>query len=378
MKQVTLRPVLGIHDADGSAMPGRLVDLLVEVHERGSIQLAALQLGLSYRHAWDLVRTGETFFGAPLVHMTRGKGSTLTELGTRIVWAERRAVARLRPMLDSLSSELAQELRAALSDAPAALTIHASHGFAIERLIQHLSDAGLRIAFTYASGTAAAAALREGACDLAGLHVPLGPMQAPVLAHYEAAFKGLDLAVIDIARRRQGLIVRPGNPKELYTVAHLAREGVRFVNRQPGSGTRLLLEGLLAEAGVDPARVAGFENVEDTHAAVAACVASGAADVGFGLETPARHFRLDFVPIASERYFLVCRRERVGTPAVSAVIDALRSPVLRASLAELPGYDPGAAGEVTPFGKAFAAAESPAGMQAATRAGSPGVTGATP
>ncbi len=353
MKQVSIRPVWTIQEPDGPPLPARLIELLVLVAEQGSLLNAARGLGMSYRRAWDVVREGEQQFGTPLLVMERGKGSTLTELGARIVWADKRIHARLRPALETLSSELAEELRGALSEAPAALRIQASHGFAIERLIDRLAQDGLKLSFSYASSAAAAAALREGACDVAGFHLPIGPMEAMALAHYQPWLQGLDLTLVDIATRRQGLMVRPGNPRELYALADLTRAPVRFINRQPGSGTRLLLEGLLKAQGIAPTRIAGFEQGEYTHAAVAAYVASGMADVGFGLEPPARHFKLDFVPIATERYFLLCRDDVMTAPAMQAVLSALRDPGFRATLAQLPGYDPADLGRAMPFQDAY-------------------------
>ena len=353
MKQVSIRPVWTIQEPDGPPLPARLIELLVLVAEQGSLLNAARGLGMSYRRAWDVVREGEQQFQMPLLVMERGKGSTLTELGARIVWADRRIHARLRPALETLSSELAEELRGALSEAPAALRIQASHGFAIERLIERLAQDGLKLTFSYASSAAAAAALREGACDVAGFHIPIGPMEAMALSHYQPWLQGLDLTLVDIATRRQGLMVRAGNPRELYALADLARAPVRFINRQPGSGTRLLLEGLLRAQGIAPTRIAGFEQGEYTHAAVAAYVASGMADVGFGLEPPARHFKLDFVPIATERYFLLCRDDVMAAPAMQAVLAALRDPDFRATLAQLPGYDPADLGRAMPFEAAY-------------------------
>lgn len=355
MKQVSIRPVWTIQEPDGPPLPARLIELLVLVAEQGSLLNAARGLGMSYRRAWDVVREGEQQFGTPLLVMERGKGSTLTELGARIVWADKRIHARLRPALETLSSELAEELRGALSEAPAALRIQASHGFAIERLIERLAQDGLKLTFSYASSAAAAAALIEGACDVAGFHIPIGSMEAMALAHYRQWLQGLDLTLVDIATRRQGLMVRPGNPRELYALADLARAPVRFINRQPGSGTRLLLEGMLRAQGILPTRIAGFEQGEYTHAAVAAYVASGMADVGFGLEPPARHFKLDFVPIATERYFLLCRDDVMAAPAMQAVLSALRDPGFRATLAQLPGYDPADLGRVMPFQEAYKA-----------------------
>ncbi len=353
MKQVSIRPVWTIQEPDGQPLPARLIELLVLVAELGSLLHAARGMGMSYRRAWDVVREGEQLFQTPLLVMERGKGSTLTELGARIVWADRRIHARLRPALETLSSELAQELRGVLSESPSALRIQASHGFAIERLIERLAQDGLKPAFSYASSTAAVAALREGACDIAGFHIPLGAMEFMALEHHRPWLQGLDLTLVGIATRRQGLMVRRGNPKELYALTDLSRPGVRFINRQPGSGTRLLLEGLLKSLNIAPTRIAGFEQGEYTHAAVAAYVASGMADAGFGLEPPARHFKLDFVPVATERYFLLCRDEVMHTPALQTVLSALRDPAFRASLATLPGYDPAAMGEVVPLSVAY-------------------------
>ncbi|MCA0241379.1 MAG: helix-turn-helix transcriptional regulator [Proteobacteria bacterium] len=360
MKQVSIRPVWTIQDGDQPPLPARLIELLVQVSECGSLLVAARTLKLSYRRAWDLVREGEQFFDAPLLVMARGRGSTLTELGARIVWADKRIHARLRPALETLSSELAEELRGALSEAPSALRIHASHGFAIERLIERLTKGGLKLAFHYASSSAAAAALRDGDCDAAGLHIPFGAMEAVAVRHYRTWLRELDLTLVDIATRRQGLMVRPGNPKELFALADLARPGVRFINRQSGSGTRLLLEGLLQAQGIAPTRIAGFEQGEYTHAAVAAYVASGMADAAFGLEPPARHFKLDFVPLASERYFLLCRDDVMDGAAMQAVLAALRDPGFKSQLAALPGYDPAAAGRATPLAEVYPAIDEAA------------------
>ena len=354
MKKIAIRPVWTIQDADGPPLPPRLLDLLVQVQAQGSL-LAACQLqGLSYRHAWDLVRQGEAHFGTTLLHMERGKGSRLTALGEKLVWADHRINARLGPVLESLASELATEIAQVMAEAPPVLRLQASHGFAVEQLIEQLARSGLAVEHRYVSSTAAAAALHDGACELAGLHVPLGPLQEPALAHYGRWLQADDLVVIDIATRRQGLMVAPGNPRKVYELADLLRPELRFINRQPGSGTRLLLEGLLAQAGVPSARIPGFEQGEFTHAAVAAFVASGMADVGFGLQTPATQFKLDFVPLASERYFLVGHGAALVSPLLAPVLALLRSPGFSQAVDALPGYRAEAAGRVTPLREAFA------------------------
>jgi len=238
--QVTIRPVWTIQDAHGAPpLPERLLALLVQVQAQGSLLAACERLGMSYRHGWALVRQGEARLEAPLLHMTRGKGSTLSPLGATLVWADRRITARLGPVLDSLASELASDIGQVLRHSPStALRLHASHGFAVEALVQTLARQGVAVARRYGSSVEAAAALHDGSCDVAGLHIPEGPLQNAALAHYARWLADPDLVLIDVATRRQGLMLAPGNPRKLYELADLLRPGVRFINRQAGSGTR--------------------------------------------------------------------------------------------------------------------------------------------
>jgi len=134
-------------------------------------------------------------------------------------------------------------------------------------------------------------------------------------------------------RREQGLIVAPRLKGKVSSLADLTRRDVRFINRQRGSGTRLLLDSLLADASVASARISGYEHEEFTHQAVAASIAAGAADVGLGLRAAAAQFKLHFVPLAVEIYRLAGRIETQNHPRVRALITAVRT-----NAARLPGY----------------------------------------
>jgi molybdate transport repressor ModE-like protein len=354
MHNIAIKPVWTIQNTQGQSLSPRLIELLASVQRTGSLQAACQALDMSYRHGWDLVRQAEALFGAPLLLMARGKGSRLTPLGEKLVWADHRIAARLNPILDTLASELSAEIGRALAHPAPPLRIHASHGFSIEKLIDALTRSGHAVERRYGSSIAAVAALHDGQCDVCGLHIPTGPLQAQALAHYAQWLKGDDWCVIDIATRRQGLMVAPGNPKKIYDLHDLLRDDVHFINRPIDSGTRHLLHLMLASERIDERGIKGFEQSESTHSAVATCVASGMADVGFGLETPARQFGLDFIPLAKERYFLVCRTATLAQPAVQALVDILRSPAFQQDVNALPGYDPRHAGTVTPLDQAFA------------------------
>jgi putative molybdopterin biosynthesis protein len=142
-----------------------------------------------------------------------------------------------------------------------------------------------------------------------------------------------------LAGRVHGLILPAGNPKRLSSLSDLTREDILFVNRQRGSGTRVLLDYQLRQNGLSPSQIRGYEREEFTHLAVAADVASGAADVGLGILAAARALNLEFVPVFQERYDLVIPREHYASPLLAPMLDILRGPDFRARVDRLGGYD---------------------------------------
>jgi molybdate-binding protein len=292
--------------------------------------------------------------------MERGKGSLLTPLGDKLVWADRRIAARLTPVLDSLASELEAEIGKLLKAPVPLLRIHASHGFAVQALHQFLGAAEVANDLRYCGGQEALASLLNGNCDVAGFHVPVGEFEPAAVAHYRPWLAAESQKLIHVATRRMGLIVAPNNPLKIYSLADLARPGVRFINRQPGSGTRFLLDLQLQRDGVSSADILGYEQVELTHAAVAAFVASGMADVGYGVETPARQFKLDFVQNQTERYFLLFNESAFGSPALQRMLEILRSDAFRNAVNALPGYTATDSGAIADLNAAFPTLGAPA------------------
>jgi putative molybdopterin biosynthesis protein len=159
--------------------------------------------------------------------------------------------------------------------------------------------------------------------------------------------------LITFVGRQQGLMVAAGNPKGIAGIQDLRRKDLRFVNRQLDSGTRVTVEQLLAKAGVDPGEIDGFDNAEPTHLAVAASVASGVADTGFGIQAAAAAFGLAFVPLIREQYYFVCLKEAVDRPPISQLRELLRRKEWQSLIADLPGYDIADAGEVVALRRAL-------------------------
>ena len=147
-----------------------------------------------------------------------------------------------------------------------------------------------------------------------------------------------DVAVIRLVHREQGLLVAPGNPLGLGGIEDLASPGVRYVNRQRGAGTRVLLDHLLSQLGIAPDSITGYAREEPTHLAVAAAVAAGRADAGLGIMAAAAPFGLDFVPVAREPYDLVVAPGALDGPQLAPLWSLLRDPGFQASVEALGGY----------------------------------------
>jgi molybdate transport repressor ModE-like protein len=356
MLKLTIHPVwvLRDHPEDERLMP-QLLALLAGIHETGSLVLACEKTGSSYRHGWGIVRKARQVFGASLVTSVRGRGAKLTSLGEALLWAEKRITARLSPTLEGLASELEAELERASPDSRGALRINASHAFAVTTLRDFLARRHIPVELNYRGSSEALATFHHAECDVAGFHVPRGELEAPVLALYAKWLKPHDHVLVHLVERRQGIIVAADNPMGITSIADLTRPHVSFVNRQPGSGTRIILEHLLERDGVSGKRIRGYERVEYTHAAVAAFIASGMADAGLGVETAARQFHLGFVPLMNERYFLVLRRKMLESPMIARLLGVMRSKEFKANLARLQGLDVAQCGAIEEIGDAFPA-----------------------
>jgi len=330
-----------------------LLSLLVAVQDTGSIAQAAKAVKLSYRYAWGLLRQAEELFGASLLHTERGRGTRLTALADKLVWADRRITARLSPMLESLSSELEAELGKMAEERLRMIRMDASHGFAVAALMVYLNKKEMPVELRYRNSTDAVAALSRRECDLAGFHVPTGPFEQAAVAWYTRWLDPQQHCLIHLAVRHQGLFVAPGNPLAIAGLADLTRHDVRFVNRQIGSGTRMLLELMLEEAGVSTHAIGGYNSAEFTHSAVAAYIASGMADVGIGVRTAAQRFNLEFLPLVRERYFFAIRTDALSDPLVRQFISILQLPEYHARVNELTGYDAADTGTIMSLEQAF-------------------------
>ena len=337
-------------DSSPALVRNPLIDLLQAVSSQGSISGGARALGLSYRHVWGELKRWENQLGNELLVWEKGQSARLTEFASKLMWAERQAQARLAPQIEALRAELERGYALAFDDSVHVVTLYASHDDALSRLREfalQLDPQKLHLDIRFTGSVDAIRALNEGRCVMAGFHT-LFDMGKKTLTErsYKPLLQPGQHKIIGFAKRTQGLLVAKGNPLRLHTLQDVVRTQARFVNRVRGSGTRVVLDDLLAQADLDAARVKGYERAEPSHAAVANAVAASQCDVALGIEAAAITAGLDFVPLALERYHLVCLKSALAQPGIVQLLQLLRSAEWQATVAGIAGYAPKQSGEV--------------------------------
>ena len=256
--------------------------------------------------------------------------------------------------------EVEQSLRVALDrwravssqpaeTSPNALRFIGSHDPAMALIAAHYHEVteGFTLQLSFTGSLGGLIALAEKKADLAGCHLWDENTDTYNEPFIRKLLPGQKVVMLTLAQRRVGLIVAPGNPQQVMSLADLARAGIRFINRQQGSGTRVWLDAQLHRAGVSPSSINGYSDEKMTHSEVARAVSKGQADVGLGVETAALSFGLDFEFLTTERYDLVIPAEKWEMETVQALKAWLDSPQAKAAIHNLGGYDTSLTGTVT-------------------------------
>ncbi|KPL06923.1 LysR family transcriptional regulator, partial [bacterium SM23_57] len=221
-----------------------------------------------------------------------------------------------------------------------------SHDISLDVLAQFLTECGRRFSSASVGSLGGLVALRRGEAHLAGSHL-LDPQTGEYnMSYIDQYLPGVRVKVISYVRRDQGLMISQGNPKKITSLEDLVRDDVSFINRQRGAGTRVLLDYHLEESGILPGAIRGYQQEEYTHLAVAAAVASGRADCGFGIAAAASALELDFIPLFQERYDLIIPNEHVEGELLSPLFDLLQDHRLHQAINRLPGYDTSEMGDL--------------------------------
>ena len=224
-----------------------------------------------------------------------------------------------------------------------------SHDLLIESLAQMLPEQppATQLAIEYSGSLGGLMALAQGKADIAGTHLWDAATDSYNRPFVRRLLPGRKLALLTLAQRSLGLILPAGNPQNVQALADLARPEVQWVNRQPGSGTRVWLDAQLQAAGVDPAAIPGYQREELTHLAIARSVTNGEATAGLGIHAAAAAYGLAFVPLTQERYDLAIPADMWPTPAVQTLAAVIRSPRFQETITALGGYGASETGQET-------------------------------
>jgi len=292
--------------------------LLNAIAQKGKLTEAAKQVDMSYRHAWNLLNEGERLLGFPLVSKQKGKGATLTPVGSALLRFNQRLEARIHPQFESLSTELNIELRRAAEELAPVVKVYASHGFAVALLPSYAREC--QIEMHYQHPVEALTALTEGRCRVAGFHVSVGTTVDSLRARYRALLNPQKFSIVRFIRRQQGWMCAPD--KQIDSLKDIVERDLRFINR---------------------------ESQEFTHSAIAAHIASNMADVGFGVQAAASRFGLGFTPVVEEAYIWAFLKGSEEENDLAAFIRTLKNVELHEAIEALPGYRCDASGELAPI-----------------------------
>jgi molybdate-binding protein/DNA-binding transcriptional regulator YhcF (GntR family) len=235
------------------------------------------------------------------------------------------------------------------------LNFTGSHDLVVAWMATHFTEIapGYTLHLSFTGSLGGLIALVEGKADIAGCHLWDEQSDTYNTPFVQRLLPGQRVALVTLAHRRLGWIVPPGNPRRLQNLADLAQPGLRFVNRQAGSGTRVWLDASLRRTGISPVQIQGYTDERMTHSDVARSVAEGRADVGLGLEAAARTYGLDFVSLTQERYDLVIPAASMDLPPVRALTDWLGQPEAREMITSLAGYGISETGQIRRIGGEF-------------------------
>ena len=287
-----------------------------------------------------LGEVGERLIAAPL---SRGAGVIMS-----MVHAD--GLVRIPRFSEGVhaGSDVSVELLRGMDEIGKTVVVIGSHDLALDLLSNALARQcpGASLASANVGSLGGLLALARGEAHFAGSHLLDETSGQYNVSYIQRHLAGRHVVLLQLAGRVQGLIVPRGNPLALASLADLSRDGVQFVNRQRGSGTRVLLDYQLGQLSLSPASISGYEREQYTHLAVAADVASGAADVGLGILAAARALELDFVPLFNEEYQLVIPREHYESSILAPVLEILRTSRFAAEVNALGGYDVSHMGEL--------------------------------
>ena len=317
---IAIKPVLMLESSGkthSSTDLSSIAILLREVQRGKTIQSAAEALDVSYRTLWNQLKVAEKALGTPLLLSTKGHGSKLSPAAESFL----NSVAEMERRFDRVSQDEVRRLSGELSSLINPRPVRWVFCSSSDPLIEQVIDGFAHIDYQTMGSGQALERLLSGDADIAGFHLPDQDSLVQVQAHLKSA----GMMAYPVMRRTQGLMVSTGNPLRIKKLVDLARPEVRFINRQKGAGTRLLLDTLMEKEGIRSDRIRGYRHEEFTHTAVATAIVAGTADAALGLKYIAAQFRLGFVPLEEETFYLAMTTKVHASKPIQKFIQSVQA-----------------------------------------------------
>ncbi len=237
---------------------------------------------------------------------------------------------------DDVSAELLRPISAIQNT----LVAVGSHDNTLDVLADQLKaeKSNLTLSSSHVGSMGGLMAVKKGVCHMAGSHLLDTEDGSYNIRYLKKYLPDIDVRLVNLVFRDQGFIVPKGNPKHINGIEDICREDIRFINRQSGSGTRILLDYRLEQSGIDAGMINGYEMEEFTHMSVAVAVLSGTVDVGLGIYAAAKALDLDFIPMVTEQYDLVIPQIYIDMPQMQILLDIINSGVFKKRVEALGGY----------------------------------------
>jgi molybdate transport repressor ModE-like protein len=323
--KIQIKPSLLVPESQQSFDLQLVQTLLHEIAEGKTLTSAAKNAGINYRNLISLFNSVEIIFREKLIDRVKGHGTALTDFGNSFLSYLDEKSFELESIATSFQDGLNQRIKKYSEAIEPKLIFYTSSDPIIQNCAFGLASVELKVA---GSGESLER-LIAGDASIAGYNVS---SESDSKVIYRRLSK-LGMDVFPVMKRTQGLITKKGNPLGIKSVHDLLNPKLRFINRQIGSGTRLLLDRVLLQEGIDPAAINGYESEEYTHSAIASAILANKADVGLGVKNIAVNDGLGFIPIMDEIFFLAMKQDISRQPVISKLIRKVRK-----LSSETPGY----------------------------------------
>ncbi|MDO4937950.1 MAG: substrate-binding domain-containing protein [Sutterellaceae bacterium] len=317
----TAKPNAGFHN--------ELIEYLTAIDRERSLVKAAKALNVSYRTLWGKIEFWEKELGQTLVVRDQGKSSQPSELGRKLLWAEKTVQAQNALAIEQLRAQFQSVFAQACDPHAKLLSVSGCFDPWLAQLPEALSqteDRNIVLDMQFLTSEEGLERLWQDRCDIAAFNLPSNTAKdSPFAKAFGPYLNSADLQGILFTVRTQGLATAAGNPMQLHSLIDVARKKARYANRKLTTGTGLLFQELLTQAGLKETDIVGFDRIEPSHAAVATAIAAGSADCGLCEEGSARRMGLDFTPLVFENYYLVWKRSRFSQPEERKAIEHIQA-----------------------------------------------------